>query len=129
MDQHLLHLLAIDLVLLDEVCDKSDCAHLAHQRRVEADFTDAIEDVGGCNGHSRADERVNVDNHHIARIAVVDQGENSRVAHITAIPVVLPIDCDRLEQGWHTGRSKHCFGADVLARENAYFPRLHIGRA
>ncbi|MNN64176.1 hypothetical protein D3C81_1796030 [compost metagenome] len=70
-----------------------------------------------------------MDDHHIARIAVVDQRENGRVAHVTAIPVVLPIDCYRLEQGRHTGRSKHRFGADVLARENAYFPRLHIGRA
>ncbi|MNN11677.1 hypothetical protein D3C81_1246440 [compost metagenome] len=42
---------------------------------------------------------------------------------------MLPIDHDRLEQCRHTGRSKHRFGADVLAREDAYLPRLDIGRA
>ncbi|MNC65317.1 hypothetical protein D3C75_1155940 [compost metagenome] len=70
-----------------------------------------------------------MDDHHIARIAVVDQRENSRVPHIAAIPVVLPVNRDRLEQCRHTGRSKHRFGADVLAREDAYLPRLDIGRA
>ncbi|MNY37240.1 hypothetical protein D3C86_1717870 [compost metagenome] len=105
MDQHLLHLVAIDLALLDEVGDKGDGAHLTHQRRVEADFTDAIEDVGSCNGYAGTDERVDVDDHHIARMAVVDQWENGRVSHIAAIPVVLPVYRDRLKQCRHTGRS------------------------
>ncbi|MNE83050.1 hypothetical protein D3C80_1798330 [compost metagenome] len=59
---------------------------------------------------------------------MVNQRKNSRVAHIAAIPVVLPVDRDRLEQCWHTGRSKHRFCADVLAGEEAYLPRLDIGR-
>ncbi|MNP74287.1 hypothetical protein D3C76_1711430 [compost metagenome] len=42
---------------------------------------------------------------------------------------MLPVDRDRLKQCWYTGRSKHRFGADVLVREDAYLPRLDIGRA
>jgi len=106
---------------------KSDGAQLTHQRGVEADFTDAIEDVSSCNGHAWTDERVDVDNHHIACIAVIDQRENGRVPYIATIPVVLPVDRHRLEQRRYTGRSKHRFCANVLARENAYLPRLDIG--
>ncbi|MNR56836.1 hypothetical protein D3C85_1774930 [compost metagenome] len=70
-----------------------------------------------------------MDDYHIASIAVIDQWENGRVAHIAAIPVVLPVDRDCLEQCRHTGRSKHRFGADILTREDAYLSCFNIGRA
>ncbi|MNQ72676.1 hypothetical protein D3C85_873870 [compost metagenome] len=103
MDQHLLHLVVIDLALLDEIGDKGDCTQLTHQRRIEADFTDAIKDVSSCNGYAWADEWIDMDNHHIACVAVVNQRENGRISHIAAIPVVLSVDRDRLEQCRHTG--------------------------
>ncbi|MNT43765.1 hypothetical protein D3C72_1802530 [compost metagenome] len=62
-------------------------------------------------------------------MAVVDQREDRRIADKAAVPVVLAVDADRLEQRGHAGRGQYGVDAQFLRREDAYPSRLDIGRA
>ena len=72
--------------------------------------------------------RVDVHDHHVAAVAVVDQREDRRVAHVAAVPVGLAVDLDRLEQERQAGRGQHRVGRDLALAEHLHLAGAHVGR-
>ncbi len=114
-------------MLLDELVDEGDRPHLAHERGIEADLIDAIEDLRRGTRQRVALDRVDVNDDDILAPAIVDQGEHRRVAHIAAIPVMLAIDLDRLEQEGEATRGKDMRGMDLATLEDLHLAGAHIG--
>jgi len=73
MNQHAAVLVPIKDIVVNQLRDKRDRTHLAHQRRVEADLVHSIEDFGRGPGQLLALDRIDVDENHVLGTAVVDQ--------------------------------------------------------
>src|ERR1700720_4650490 len=81
VDQHALYVLVQNLLLLDQLGHKTDGTHLAHERGVEADFVDAIQDLACGFWHIGSLDRIYMDDHHVSAATVIDKWEDCRVAH------------------------------------------------
>ena len=103
VDQHALHAAFLDVALVDQAGDEGDRAHLAHQRGVEGDLVDAVEDLGRRPRHLGPRDRVDVHHDDVGRFALVDQREDGGIAHVAAVPVGLAVDLHRLE---HAGAGR-----------------------
>src|ERR1700751_2575475 len=71
-------------------------------------------------------ERVDVHHHDIAAVAVVDQREDRRVTHVAAVPIMLAVDLDGLEEEGEASGGKYPVGADLVALEDANLARPHV---
>ena len=49
---------------------------------------------------------------HVAAVAVVDERENGRIAHVAAIPEMLAVDFHSLEQEGQAGRGQNRIGGN-----------------
>src|SRR5262249_12174717 len=97
MNKHAAIFAPIEDIVVDQLGDERDGAHLTHQRTVEADFVHAIEDFRRRLGQLLALDRIDVDQDHVFGTAVVDQGKDGGIAHGPAVPIVLTIDLDGVE--------------------------------
>src|SRR5260370_5905932 len=109
---------ALDLAVVDQLGDEVDRPHLAHERGVEADFVDAVEDLGRATRQFLALERVDVDDDDVAAVAAIDQREDRGIAHVAAVPVMLALDLDALKHDRQATRGEDASGADVADLED-----------
>src|SRR6202171_1657621 len=72
VDQHTLQSSIDDAVLSYEFVHKSDRPHLPHQRRIEADLVDAIQNIARGARHLLAEQRIDMNGDNISAVAVVD---------------------------------------------------------
>src|SRR4029077_10025621 len=96
-----------------------DGTHLAHQAGVEAEPIDAVKD--GLRGlRNLLDlDGIAQDEDHVGGNAIVDDWENRRVTHVTAIPIILAINLDRLKQRWQARRGEHGINGYLAVLEHA----------
>ena len=117
-------------VRIDQLGDEGDRPHLAHQRGVEADLVDAVEDLRSpCCGSSGALDRIDVDDQHVRRVAAIDQREDRRIAHVAAVPIGLAVDLDGLEQERQAGRGHDRVDRQLVVGEHLDLAGAHIGGA
>ena len=83
---------------VDQPGDETDGAHLSHKGRVEADLIDAVYDLRRRLWYFEPFGRVDVNDNDVTRFASVDQRKQCRIAHIPAIPKILPVDFNRLAE-------------------------------
>src|SRR5260221_1629485 len=119
---------AVDLAIVDQLGDEVDRPHLAHERGVEADLVDAVEDLGRAARQLLALERVDVDDDDIATLAAVDQREDCRIAHIATVPIMLAINLDGLKHEGQATRGKNAIGTDLMTLEDPDLAGPHVGR-
>ncbi len=63
-------------------------------------------------------------------VAAVDQREDRRIAHVAAVPIVLAVDLDRLEQERQAGRGEHARRrVSSVVLEDLDLAGAHVGRA
>src|SRR5262249_23084952 len=121
-----LQAVSVDRTLVDQLGDEADRPHLAHQRRVEADLIDAVENLHRGTRHLFTLERIDVDNNDVSARAVIDQREDRRIAHVTTVPVVLTVDLDSLEQEGQAARSKNVPRIDLASLEDLDLAGAHV---
>ena len=86
-------------------------AQLLHQRRVERHFIQPIEDLARRARRARSLAWIDLDEDGILRVTLAHERRDRGVADITAVPVSLPVDLDRLE---HRGQA--CRGEQDIWR-------------
>ena len=79
-------------------------------------------------GVSRAFARIDLDQDHVARVALAHQRRDGRVAGVAAVPVGLAVDLDRLEHRRQAGRGEQHVRRDFLVAEHPSAPGVHVGR-
>jgi hypothetical protein len=124
MNKHAAVFAFIENIVVDKLRDERDGAHLAHQRRVKADFVHAIEDFCRCHGQLLALDRIDVDQDHVFGTAIVNQWKDCGIAHEPAVPIVLAIDFDSMEKVGQAGRRK-----DHVDRYGVILEHLDLARA
>src|SRR5271170_3986880 len=97
VDQHSLHRVVENLAVVDQLGDKSDRAHLVHQRGIEADLVDAVHDLGRGRRQFRPFEWIDMNDDDVAAVAPVNERKDRRISHVPAVPVMLAVNLDRLK--------------------------------
>src|SRR5262245_4718270 len=115
--------------VVDELGDECDRAHLAKQRRVEADLVDAIYDLLRRPRYFGSFGRVDVNHDDVAGFTFVDQGKQRRIAHVSPVPEIFAVDLDRLAKVRQAGGGEHVSCANLLVGEDPNLARAHVGRA
>src|ERR1700726_3973968 len=72
VDQHVWQLFANDTVLRDELCDEADGPHLPHERRIEADLVDAVQNIACSVRHLFTEQRIDMNDDNVGALAVID---------------------------------------------------------
>ena len=98
------------------------------QARVERDLVQPVSDIAGRARYVGTMERVDLDQDDITGFAFVDQREQCRVAHITAVPIGFAVDFDSFEHERQTGRSHHAVERDCRFPEDFRPAGADVGR-
>ena len=123
VDQHPLHACTLlEPATLDHVVAEVDHPHLPHRGGIEADLVDPVQDIACRAGQLWPLDRTDVNDRDIAGVAAIDQREDGRIGRVAAVPVMLAIDLNRLEQEREAGGSQHRLGADLRPLEYLDLP-------
>ena len=107
MDQYVLQPSLDDTVLRDEPGDEADRPHLPHQRRIEADLVDAVQNIICGVRHVFAEQRIDMNDDNVGAGAVIDEREECRISHVAAVPIGFAVDLNRMKHRGQTRRSHH----------------------
>src|SRR5580704_3471651 len=70
---------------------------------------------------------IDVNDNDVLAVAIINQWKQSRVAHVTTIPIMLSIDFNSLEHVRQTNRGKDAVNGDVFVFEDVNLTRPHVG--
>ena len=79
-------------MLIEQLCDKGDGAHLAHHGGVEADVLHAVNDGAGRGGGLVYADGIDLDQYDVARLSGIEQRKHGRVPHETPIPITFALN-------------------------------------
>ena len=85
-----------------------------------------MQDIGRARRHSVSRDRGHLHNDDVVRALAIDEWIDCRISQVTAVPIVLTIDFDRLEIGWEAGRSEYGLDGDRRRLENLELARADI---
>src|SRR4029077_6000685 len=117
MNEHSTQRSIRDAPLVDQARNKIDHAHFTHERGIEADLVDAIQDFGSRSRQLFAMNWIDVNDNDVLAVAIVNQWKQGRVAHVTTIPIMLSTDFNSLEHVRQTSRGKDAVNGDVFVFE------------
>jgi hypothetical protein len=103
-------------------------AQFLHQRRVEGNLVEPVEDLVGRARQVRPFARIDLHQDGVVRVAFAHQRRQGRITGIAAIPVRFAVDLDRMEHGRQAGRGKQDVGGDLLVAEDTAAAGAHTGR-
>src|SRR5258706_10720581 len=119
--------LVLEPALLGQLGDDGDDPQFADQRGIEGNFIEPVLDFVRGGRQLRPHDRIDMHDDDIAAARVVDERIQGRGAHVTAVPVVLAADFDRLEHGRHAGRGEHHVDRQFARAKDARLGAAHIG--
>src|SRR6202022_3870520 len=103
-------------------------AQLLHQRRVERNLVEPVEDLVCRARRVRPFARIDLHQDGVVGITFAHQRRKGGIAGVAAIPIGLALDLDRLEHGRQTGRGQENIGRDLRIAEDAAAAGPHVGR-
>src|SRR5262245_17284638 len=129
VDQYPFEAAVRHLSVVDELGDECDRAHLAKQRRVEADLVDAIDDLLRRPRYVGSFGGVDVNHDDVAGFASVDQRKQRGIAHVSPVPEIFAVDLDRLAKVGQARGGEHVRRANLLVAEDPNLARAAVCRA
>src|SRR5271157_659761 len=128
MDVHVAEALALEVLIVDDFPEEGERAELFEQAGIECDLVQSVLNVSCRLRNIRAVERVDLDQDDVAGIAFVDEREEGRITHVTAIPISLSVDFDGFEHEWQTSRRHDAVEPNLGLPENLRLAGADIGR-
>src|SRR5262245_7599039 len=129
VDQYAIEAAIRHPAIVDELGDERDRAHLAKQRRVEADLVDAIDDLLRRPRYFGSFGGIDVNHDDVAGFASVDQRKQGRITHVSPVPEMFAVDLDRLAEVRQARGGEHVLCANLLVGEDPDLARAYVGRA
>src|SRR4051812_5903442 len=106
--------------------DERDYPQFQHERRVEADLVDPVDDAPRGVGYSRALEWIDANDDEIACIRPKVQRRECRIARVSAIPKEVPTDLDSLVGLWEAGRGEQHVSRKLGVPEHTTQSGAHV---
>src|SRR5262249_7847909 len=94
---HELRRLAGQSAACDQTLRKANQAQFMPQRSVHRNLVETVNDCRGGPQGLVAIERIDLNDDNILAVAFLDQWEEGRIPHITAIPIGFAVNLDRLK--------------------------------
>ena len=128
MRPHLRPACALARSRIGHLAQQSDHAQFLHQRRIEGNLVEPIEDIRGRARRVRPFARIDLHQDGIVGVAFADQRRDGGIADEAAIPVGFAVDFDRPEHRRQTRRGEQDVGRDVRVSKDAATAGSHIRR-
>ena len=113
---------------IGDLPQQRDHAHFLHQRRIEGNLVEPVEDLARRAWRFQPFARIDLHQDGVVRVAFAHQRRKRRIAGIAAVPIGFAVDLDRLEHGRQTSRGKQHVGRDLRVAEDAAAAGTHVGR-
>lgn len=98
---------------VDQLLQQLNAAQLLDQAGIEGDLVNAVDDVPGAIWQLLAHQRIDLNDHQVLAVHVVDQRKQRRIATVAAVPVGLAVDLHRWEHERQAGRGHHRIHRDI----------------
>ena len=112
---------------IGDLAQDRDQSQLLHQRRIERDLVQAVEDLACRARNAGTLDRIDLNEHRIARCALTHEWRDGRITHITAVPIRLAVNLDRLEQRRQAGGGEQHVGSELGIAKYVTAPGADIG--
>ena len=127
MRAHLRPTRAFALPGIGGLTQERDHSQLLHERRVERNLVETVQDVARSARRVAPFARVDLDKDRVVRVAFANKRRDGRVADVTSVPVRLAVDFYRMKHGRQTRGSEKHVRRDLLVSKHAPAASVDVG--